>query len=98
LTLARKLSTPAETERASDSTAAPASVNAGLRLVAIEQLHPELLLEIGDRVADRRRSAPAPTARRRETARLDHRKENGELVEAGHPRSLHFKFPAFQIP
>jgi len=89
LTLARKSSTPAETERASDSTAAPAPVNAGLRA---------WLLEIGDRVVDRRRSAPEPTARRRETARLDHRKENGELIEAGHPRSLHFKFPAFQIP
>jgi len=31
LTLARRLSTTTETERASDSTAAPASVNAGLR-------------------------------------------------------------------
>ena len=31
LTLARRLSTPTETERASDSTAPPASVNAGLR-------------------------------------------------------------------
>jgi len=47
---------------------------------------------VGNRVADRRCSAPEPTTRRRKTARLDHRKENGQLIETGHPRSLHFKF------
>jgi hypothetical protein len=61
-------------------------------LVTIEQLHAELLFKIGDRVADRGCSAPEPAARRRETARLDHRKENGELIEARHPRSRHFRF------
>jgi hypothetical protein len=40
------------------------------RLIAIEQLYAELLLEIGDRVADRRCSAPEPTARRRENCPL----------------------------
>jgi hypothetical protein len=42
-------------------------------------------------LADRRCSAPKPEARRRETARLDHRKENGELIAARHSRSRHFK-------
>ena len=93
------LSRPARAQASSRSPpgapAAPSAPTTSCRspcLVTIEQSHAELLLEIGDRVADRRCSAPEPTARRRETARLDHRKENGELIEAGHPRSLHFKF------
>src|SRR5438132_7667381 len=53
---------------------------------------PRAAVQDWDRVADRRCSAPEPAARRRETARLDHRKENGELIEARHPRSRHFKF------
>jgi hypothetical protein len=69
----------------------PASIRAGPRLVTIEQCQAELLLNMSNRVADRGRRAPEPATRRRKTARLDYRKENSELIKAGHARILHFK-------
>jgi hypothetical protein len=62
------------------------------RPIAIEQLHAELLFQVGDRVADRGCGAPELTACRRKTSPLDHGDKHGELLETRHPRSRHFYF------
>ena len=51
--------------------------------VAVEQLQPELCLQIGDGVADDRSRPPEPLGGRGETADLDDSEKDLELVKRG---------------
>ena len=78
--------------RASARMARPASVSAGRRVRAVEQPQAaELLLEIGDRVADHR-LPPVELARRgRKAPRLDDGQEHAELVQRGGTEVRHIE-------
>ena len=62
------------------------------RSVPIEQLNPELLLEIGNRIAHRRSRPPELSSCGREASRLNDGQKHLQLVETGDTRALHFRF------